>query len=849
MKRKLLLGTALLSLIIAACINPIFPEKKEKGIPSETSVISIGGSNLSDVECVEGEEIELTVSVEGDEDDYTYQWYKNDENSNEDGEPIPGATGPTFKPPTDEEGTTYYYVVVKNKKNGKTTTSNPIKVTVNPDVPVISVDGSDKSEMECTEGDDITLTAGIKGDEDDYTYQWYKNDENSNENGILIPGANDPTFKPPTDEEGETYYYVVIKNKKTGKETASNPIKVTVDPKVYSIVVDIIDNESGDTVTASPDKGNDGNTVTLTYSVANTALYNLLNFGGVTSEITSVNSAGNGTRTYTINAADASSGIITITAVFEHTDLIPDQIAFTDTAGHITKTYGDAVFTNAVKAGHNGSGAITYSSSNTTVAVVDSSGQVTIHKVGSAVISAEKEADAVYAHAQVEYTLAVNPKPVTITGLSVSNKVYDGTTTATVTGTAVISGKISTDTVTVSAGTAAFANSSVGNGKTVTFSGWTLTGADAGNYTLSAQPVNVTANITAKPVTITGLSVSNKVYDGTTTATVTGTAVISGKIGTDTVTVSAGTAAFANASVGHGKTVTFSGWSLTGADAGNYSLSAQPASVTAYISYIDVAQIPAGTFTMGSPAGEPNRYSDEGPQHSVTLSGFYMGKYQVTQEQYQIVMGSNPSNFKSAVAGESGTPGKLPVETVSWYDALVFCNKLSMMEGLSPAYSISGSTDPAAWGTVPTSSNTTWNAVVIVSGSNGYRLPTEAQWEYACRAGTTTAYNTGAAISDYTGCYTSNSGSKTHQVGLKSANYWGLYDMHGNVWEWCWDWYGENYYSSSPANNPMGASSGASRVRRGGSWDSSAENLRSAYRVNSYPHIRGGSIGFRLVRP
>jgi uncharacterized repeat protein (TIGR02543 family) len=259
----------------------------------------------------------------------------------------------------------------------------------------------------------------------------------------------------------------------------------------------------------------------------------------------------------------------------------------------------------------------------------------------------------------------------------------------------------------------------------------------------------------------------------------------------------------------------------------------------------DMVWIPGGTFTMGSPASEPNRVNDE-TQHTVTLSGFYMGKYQITQEKYQAVTGSNPSGFTTAVSGESGTPGKLPVETVRWYDALVFCNRLSMAEGLSPAYSINGSTNPTTWGSVPTSSDATWNAVTVVSGSTGYRLPTEAQWEYACRAGTTTAYNTGDTISDM-GWYSNNSVDKTHQVGLKPANAWGLYDMHGNVHEWCWDWYGA--YAAGAQTDPMGASSGTYRVYRGGYWRDSAEYLRSAYRYNVNPFVRVNIIGFRLVRP
>jgi formylglycine-generating enzyme required for sulfatase activity len=246
-------------------------------------------------------------------------------------------------------------------------------------------------------------------------------------------------------------------------------------------------------------------------------------------------------------------------------------------------------------------------------------------------------------------------------------------------------------------------------------------------------------------------------------------------------------------------------------------------------SIIEVVWIPAGTFTMGSPTTE-STFNDERPQHSVTLTkGFWMGKYPVTQDQYSTVMGTNPSGFPSSPApGE--VQGRRPVENVTWFDAIEFCNKLSELEGLTPVYTITG-------GTTVTPN---WNA-------NGYRLPTEAQWEYACRAGTITAYNTGDTITENTGWYNINSGSMTHEVGKKSANAWGLYDMHGNVYEWCWDWYA--VYADGAKTDPVGASSGASRVARGGRWSGTALSLRSAYRSYNEPFRRYNDLGFRVLRP
>ncbi len=214
--------------------------------------------------------------------------------------------------------------------------------------------------------------------------------------------------------------------------------------------------------------------------------------------------------------------------------------------------------------------------------------------------------------------------------------------------------------------------------------------------------------------------------------------------------------------------------------------------------------IPAGTFTMGSPKTEKGHSDGEGPQRKVTITKpFYMGVYEVTQEQYEAVVGKNPAYFKGA---------KNPVETVSWDDAVAFCKALSKKTG----------------------------KVV--------RLPTEAEWEYACRPGTKTAFCFGddqKQLGDYA-WYTGNSGSKTHPVAQKKPNAWGLYDMHGNVWEWCSDWYADSY-ANAKAVDPQGAASGTLRVLRGGSWFSIPRGCRAAYRSGNNPDYRHIGSGFRVV--
>lgn len=243
----------------------------------------------------------------------------------------------------------------------------------------------------------------------------------------------------------------------------------------------------------------------------------------------------------------------------------------------------------------------------------------------------------------------------------------------------------------------------------------------------------------------------------------------------------------------------------------------------------DYLLINGSTFTMGSPEEERWRENDE-TQHQVTVGNYYIAKYEVAQADYEALMGSNPNSF---------TGDRLPVEGVSWYDAVRYCNALSSQEGLEAAYTINGM-------------EVTWNRE-----ANGYRLPTEAEWEYACRAGTTTPFSTGGNITvDQANWYSSypyiegeGGGAYRRQtvaVDEFEPNSWGIYNMHGNVSEWCWDYYGE--YGAQAQDNPAGPQSGRSRVMRGGGWYDYAKHVRSAYRSAMPADYIDYKIGFRVAR-
>ena len=238
--------------------------------------------------------------------------------------------------------------------------------------------------------------------------------------------------------------------------------------------------------------------------------------------------------------------------------------------------------------------------------------------------------------------------------------------------------------------------------------------------------------------------------------------------------------------------------------------------------------IPAGPFSLGNTGSYEGEYDEKPPVTIIISKPFYISKYEITQQQYKAVMGNNPSEFKG---------DNLPVEQVSWYDALNFCNALSQSEGLTPCYTINGT------------------KVTSDFEANGYRLPTEAEWEYAAKAGTKTDFYSGKLTYsgnspidpnlDKIAWYSANSSNATHPVGQKAPNAFALYDMSGNVWEWCWDRYAE--YPSKETKDYQGPEIGTYRVYRGGGWRNLAWYCRSTNRDRNYLDDKNNSLGFRVV--
>ena len=575
---KLCISIITLAFFIA-CENPflrLYPkdETKELDDPQVPSFIIQPGNMIYFIDDTNVQDLVAEASV-NDSGVLTYKWFCYSEGSSTINEisaleiSYEGRKA-FYTPPVNEIGVIYYYTVATNTLNSKTKTreSNHAKITV-----VNSTfDGTAEITGTYRIGQTLSVdTSGIIDASAPFIYQWKADDAD-------ISGERDISYVIRGDDAGKLITCEITHATIGGEVTATGEIVP------FDITITFSGNTGTDNVTADPDFGLNEAIVTLNYTLAGGYANNRLAFSGTASAIEQVSAVGSGTRQYTIAAADATNGVITINASFTHTNLEIDEIAFADTS-NVTKTYGDAGFTKAITNTGAGSGTISYNSSNTAVATVNNTGNVTVLLPGTTTITATKASDGTHEQATASYQLTVNPKGLTITGLGAANKEYDGKTNAVVTGTASLTGIVEGDIVTVTSGTASFNNKIAENDKTVTFSGYSIGGADASKYTLSGQPANVTANITQLQLTIAAPSLTtSKIYNGTTTAAVTAGALTNAIQG-DSISAFA-TGNYDTADAGTGKTITVI-YTLTGIDADNYI---KPVDLTVTTGIITIAE-------------------------------------------------------------------------------------------------------------------------------------------------------------------------------------------------------------------------------------------------------------------
>ena len=440
-----------------------------------------------------------------------------------------------------------------------------------------------------------TIFIDHKPDTGNFIFRWKAGNDN-------IDNAVTDTYTITGNDAGKLISCVITHTDTNGSVTASGEVVP------YNITLTVKDVQGGDSASLSASANVDtvtglaGSTVTIYYMLANILSNNWLDIQLPGEFPTRISNAGNGTKQYIVDASDAINGVISLDAVFHHSNKSPDTIAFAS-ADTVNKIYGDPAFIIAVTNTGSGTGAITYTSSDTSVAeVASSTGSVTIKKITTSPvrITATKAEDANYASAVAHYDMEIDPKNVTITGLGAADKVYNGNTDAVITGSAVVNGKVGSDPVSVNMGKAGFNNKNAGS-KTVTFTGFSLANNPDGNYHLERQPDSVTANITPFQLTVNGIEPDSKVYDGNTTAIIK-TGWTDNSLESDNLLIHE-TALFSNKNAGSGIPVTVT-FTISGSDAGNYL---KPADITTGLSAnITKLQLTVSNVTIASKVYDGN---------------------------------------------------------------------------------------------------------------------------------------------------------------------------------------------------------------------------------------------------
>lgn len=368
---------------------------------------------------------------------------------------------------------------------------------------------------------------------------------------------------------------------------------------------------------------------------------------------------------------------------------------------------------------------------------------------------------------------------------------------------------------------------------------FTVTGATATNAVNSGIVTAVFPATGAAPDTVINLAaiggITVPLHGAIPVATITETAQYTGTVAWN------GSPATFTASTPYTATITLTaraGYTLSGVVANFFTVAGSTSASNPVNSGVITAAFPITpsyvSATIGNMMAVAGGTFNNGAAN-MTVSNFRISQHEVTGEQYATVMSvGDPSSFASVINN--------PVERVTWFDAVEFCNKLSTNEGLTPVYTIGGRTPATGYPITAATVTANWT-------NNGYRLPTEAEWQFAARGGNNSNNDTYAGsntVGDVS-WYSVNAGSTTHTVGTKTANELGLYDMSGNVWEWCWDWYGD--YPTTAQTDYRGAASGSFRVLRGGGWNAGAAYCTVAFLGNSLPNGQFDDFGFRVVRP